>query len=55
MRINEGGGVHDEGEDIRVLEMPIIQALEMIDSGQIIDAKTIILLQHLVIKGICTP
>ncbi len=55
MRINNGGGVEEEGEDISVLEVPIKHALDMIDNGQIIDAKTIILIQHLVIKGICTP
>ncbi|MGJ8513252.1 NUDIX domain-containing protein [Carnimonas bestiolae] len=55
MRVNDGGGVIEEGEDIRVLDLPIAQALDMIDQGLIIDAKTIILIQHLVIKGICTP
>ena len=55
MRIHDGGGVEEEGEDIRVLEVPIGEALKMIDDGRIIDAKTIILIQHLVIKGICTP
>ncbi|NKI73455.1 NUDIX domain-containing protein [Dickeya sp. CFBP 2040] len=55
MRVNDGGGIAAEGEDIKVLEVPIKEALEMIDAGTIIDAKTIILIQHLVIKGICTP
>ncbi|AVG78916.1 MULTISPECIES: NUDIX domain-containing protein [Pantoea] len=55
MRVNEGGGVAEEGEDIKVLEIPMRTALDMIDNGQIIDGKTIILIQHLVIKGICTP
>ena len=55
MRVNEGGGVAEEGEDIKVLEIPMRTALYMIDNGQIIDGKTIILIQHLVIKGICTP
>lgn len=55
MRVSDGGGVIEEGEDIKVLEIPMSQALNMIDQGEIVDAKTIILIQHLVIKGICTP
>jgi len=45
-RINSGGGLLEEGEDIEVLEMPIGEAYGLIASGGIIDAKTIILLQH---------
>lgn len=40
-----GGGHAHEGEDIAVLEMPLDQALAMIPTGDIIDAKTILLLQ----------
>ncbi|HVX78013.1 MAG TPA: NUDIX domain-containing protein [Bradyrhizobium sp.] len=46
MRINDGGGLADEGEDIEVLELPIDQALAMIADGRIQDAKTIVLLQY---------
>lgn len=46
-RISEGGGAPDEGEDIEVLEMPVDDALAAISDGRIIDAKTILLLQHL--------
>ncbi|MGH6710106.1 MAG: NUDIX domain-containing protein [Bradyrhizobium sp.] len=46
MRINDGGGLADEGEDIEVLEMPIDSALAMIADGRIADAKTIMLLQY---------
>lgn len=46
MRIGSGGGIAGEGEDIEVLELPIEQALAMIDDGRIVDAKTIILLQY---------
>ena len=46
-RISEGGGALDEGEDIEVLEMPVDDALAAILDGRIIDAKTILLLQHL--------
>lgn len=52
MKINDGGGLADEGENIEVLELPFDQALAMIDSGEIKDAKTIMLLQHLRIKNI---
>ena len=44
---NGGGGLVDEGEEIEVVEMPFTEAFAMIASGAIIDAKTIILLQHL--------
>ena len=44
--IGSGGGIAEEGEDIEVLELPIEQALAMIDDGRIVDAKTIILLQY---------
>jgi len=46
MRISDGGGLVDEGEDIEVLELPIDQALAMIADGRIVDAKTIMLLQY---------
>jgi GDP-mannose pyrophosphatase NudK len=45
-RVNEGGGRSDEDEDIEVLEMPLKTAFTMIATGEIQDAKTIILLQH---------
>jgi len=46
-RIDEGGGLEHEGEDIEVLELDIDQALGMIKSGEIADGKTIMLLQYL--------
>ena len=46
MRISNGGGLADEGEDIEVLELPIDEALAMITDGRIVDAKTIMLLQY---------
>ncbi|RQO40824.1 GDP-mannose pyrophosphatase NudK [Chryseobacterium sp. KBW03] len=52
MKINDGGGLEEEGENIEVLELPFEQSLSMIDTGEIKDAKTIMLLQHLRIKGI---
>ena len=46
MRVGSGGGLAGEGEDIEVLELPIEEALAMVDDGRIADAKTIILLQY---------
>ncbi|MBA4077190.1 MAG: ADP-ribose pyrophosphatase, partial [Cyanobacteria bacterium PR.023] len=43
--IAERGGV--DGEDIEILEIPFAQALAMVKSGEIMDAKTIMLLQYL--------
>lgn len=45
MKVNEGGGT-DKEEDIQVLELPFEKALNMISSGEIKDAKTIMLLQY---------
>lgn len=45
-RIDAGGGLVDEGEDIEVIEMPLAEALAGISSGLIQDAKTVMLLQH---------
>jgi len=47
MRIGDGGGHADEGEDIEVLELSFDEALAMVVDGRIRDAKTIMLLQHL--------
>jgi len=52
MKVNDGGGLAEEQEEIEVLELDIVQALGMIDSGEIKDAKTIMLLQHVRLKGI---
>jgi GDP-mannose pyrophosphatase NudK len=46
MKQNEGGGMEHEQEDIEVLEMPFSQALDKVKSGEICDAKTIMLLQY---------
>lgn len=51
-KISAGGGLEDEGEDIEVLELSIDAALQMIASGEIADAKTIMLLQHARLQGI---
>jgi nudix-type nucleoside diphosphatase (YffH/AdpP family) len=49
-RTGSGGGAHDEGEDIEVLHVPLDQAAAMIETGEICDAKTVILLQRLMLS-----
>lgn len=46
----QGGGLAHEGEDIELVELPLDEALGMIESGELTDAKTIILLQHLALE-----
>ncbi len=48
----EGGGLAYEGEDIEVLELPLTTALAMVQSGEIQDGKTIMLLQHAALQGL---
>ena len=50
-REHDGGGLADEGEHITLVELDIDAALAMIDSGEILDAKTIMLLQWAVLRG----
>lgn len=52
MKVTEGGGAEHEQEDIEVLELPLQAALEMIRTGEIRDAKTIMLLQYVKLHGI---
>ena len=52
MKVNEGGGLEEEQENIEVLELPMDRAMQMIDSGEIKDAKTIMLLQYIKLRGI---
>ena len=51
-RASEGGGLVDEGEDIEVLELHFAEALDMVASGDIVDAKTIMLLQYAKLAGL---
>ncbi len=52
MKVSEGGGVPHEEENIEVLEMTYDAAYAMIESGEITDAKTIMLLQYAKIKNL---
>ncbi len=47
---NNGGGLAIENEEIEVLETSFVDALKMIENHEIIDARTIMLLQYLQIN-----
>ncbi|GGD10486.1 NUDIX domain-containing protein [Hyunsoonleella pacifica] len=49
MKVGEGGGLDSEAEDIEVLEMPFEKAIDMLNNGEIVDTRTIVLLQYAII------
>ena len=51
-KTENGGGVAAENEEIEVLEISFEEAFQMIKTQEIIDTRTIVLLQHLKIEGI---
>lgn len=51
-KVSDGGGHFDEGEDIEVLELPFVRAMAMVESGEINDGKTVMLLQYAALKGL---
>ncbi|EOC0207094.1 NUDIX domain-containing protein [Cronobacter dublinensis] len=51
-RRGAGGGVAEEGEDIEVVKMPIDEALRAVRDGEIVDAKTIMLLQYAALNAL---
>jgi nudix-type nucleoside diphosphatase (YffH/AdpP family) len=55
MRVHDGGGVIEEGEEIETIEVPLQTAMQMIERGEIMDGKTIMLLQHLTLKQATRP
>jgi len=52
MKVSNGGGLDEEHENIEVLELPFTTALQMMHSGEIRDAKTIMLLQYAQINNL---
>lgn len=52
MEVNEGGGIEHEQEDMEVLEIDFDKAMQMIEDGEIKDAKTIMLLQYARLKNL---
>jgi nudix-type nucleoside diphosphatase (YffH/AdpP family) len=51
-KLGFGGGLESDGEDIDVLELDFDEALRMIQAGDIMDAKTIMLLYHIRMQGL---
>ena len=49
-KVEEGGGLEEEGEELTVVEMPFDKALQLVDSGDIRDAKTLLLLHYAQVK-----
>ena len=52
MKVGKGGGLDEEHENIEVLELPFTSALQMVHTGEIRDAKTIMLLQYAQINNL---
>lgn len=52
MKVSEGGGLDEEHENIEVMEIEFSEALRMMESGMIKDAKTIMLLQYAIINNL---
>lgn len=52
MKVSDGGGLAEETEHIEVLELPFTEALQMLKTGEIKDAKTMMLLQYAQINGL---
>ncbi len=50
MKVHEGGGIEGEQEHIEVLEIKFDEAMQMLNDGNIKDAKTIMLLQYAKLK-----
>lgn len=51
-KVAEGGGLEEEGEEVHVVEMPFAEAVQLLDNGEIRDAKTIVLLQYALLKNL---
>ncbi len=49
-RQGRGGGLREEGEEIDLIEIPLEEAWAMVRRGDIVDAKTVLLLQHLLLS-----
>lgn len=52
MKTGRGGGNEEETEYLDVIEIPFKKAMQMISSGEIKDAKTILLLQHVALYNL---
>ena len=52
MKVSEGGGSDHETENIEVLELSFKEVIQMMNTGEIRDAKTIMLLQYALLHGL---
>ena len=52
MKVSDGGGLQEEQENIEVLEFDFDEAYNMITTGEIKDAKTIMLIQYAKLNGL---
>jgi ADP-ribose pyrophosphatase len=52
MRAGKGGGAGSGAEDVQTVTIPHDEAMEMVASGEIQDAKTIVALQYLMLRKI---
>jgi GDP-mannose pyrophosphatase NudK len=52
MKVTDGGGLEHEEENIEVLEIDIDRAIKMVETGEIKDGKTIMLLQYIKLNNI---
>jgi nudix-type nucleoside diphosphatase (YffH/AdpP family) len=51
-RKSDGGGLDHEGEDIEIIEMSLDELFQMARAGAIADAKTLLLVQILILDGV---
>src|SRR5262249_48612803 len=51
-KASSGGGLESDGEDIKVLELKLDDALHMIASGEFMDGKPIMLMQYAQLSGL---
>lgn len=51
-KVEKGGGLEEEGEELSVMEVPFAEALRMLEAGDIRDLKTIMLLHYAQAKGL---
>lgn len=51
-RVQDGGGVAHEGEEIEVVELPLKELFAMAKNGRIEDAKTLVIVQRLMIEAL---
>lgn len=49
---SKGGGVKEEGEEIETVELSFEEARKLVLQKEILDAKTLILLQHLLLRNL---